>query len=95
MENDLHLKGIPLYDGKHFWHLSSNSLLYPEATIAEASAENRRLTSIIDERDRHIRLLSERIAAERSKIDDLTSQYNQATEEIGLVESEIQKIRAS
>lgn len=34
MERALKLRGLHLYDGKHFWHLPSSRLLHPEAELA-------------------------------------------------------------
>ena len=34
IESQLGLRGLPLYDGKHFWHLPADRLLSPEADLA-------------------------------------------------------------
>ncbi len=42
VEQDLHLRGVHLYDGKHFWHLPSDHLLHPEGELAAAQADLQR-----------------------------------------------------
>lgn len=95
MESDLHLKGIPLYDGKHFWHMPSSDLQHPEAVIAEINAEKRRLVETIDERNQQIGELTQQMVVERAKFGDLTSQYHQLIGEKDVLKGELQAIHQS
>ena len=70
LERDLHLRGIALYDGKHFWHSPADHLLPDaaladqerilnrlrdvEAALARECNETRRLNAAVVERDRTI-----------------------------------------
>ncbi|MHA6129398.1 FkbM family methyltransferase [Pseudomonas fluorescens group sp. PF-1] len=40
IENRLNLRGIPIYDGKHYWHAPSASAITPSKTPDISSAEN-------------------------------------------------------
>lgn len=102
MEDDLRVKGIPIYDGKHFWHMPSSELQHPEAMIGEINAEKRRLAEIVDERDKKISELAQQMGVERAKFSDLTSQhndlasqYNQVNREKDFLQGELQAVHKS
>ncbi|MGI4797797.1 MAG: FkbM family methyltransferase [Janthinobacterium lividum] len=39
MEQELGLRGLPLYDGRHFWHMPADRLMTPEADLMAARLE--------------------------------------------------------
>jgi FkbM family methyltransferase len=69
-ERELGLRGIPLYDGKHFWHSPSDRLMPDialadqervlarletvEGALARECAETKRLNALVAERDRMV-----------------------------------------
>ncbi|MFQ6287636.1 FkbM family methyltransferase [Yersinia enterocolitica] len=48
LEDELNLRGLKYYDGKHYWHFPSNRLEFPEEYIMSLTEELRCMTQLTD-----------------------------------------------
>ncbi len=89
LERDLHLRGLPLYDGKHFWHLPANHLLHPEAELAESRAAAEELAVLRPEAER----LRQAEAAAQSEVRRHVDILRTTAEELAALRPEAERLR--
>lgn len=65
------LRGLPAFDGKHYWHAYSNSPLYSDDLNRQLLTENQRLLERINELDTDIARLNQRILLQDHELNNL------------------------